>query len=148
MIRHDRRVSIPLKEFEKLWLPKSVLRLNAFGAPSPYLNQLRNRRSLTLFTSPSIINTENIFEPPELMSGKGIPVTGMRPTTIPTFTSKWNSNSVATPMQTYIPERSGAIWAFWTICMSNKKYKPRTTTTPTNPCSSAKAEKMKGAAAR
>jgi hypothetical protein len=69
----------------------------ARGAPGPFHTnqfkirqfknrQLTNRRSRTLFTSPSIMNTENMFEPPELMSGRGIPVTGIRPTTIPTFT--------------------------------------------------------------
>lgn len=50
--------------------------------------QFTNRRSRTLFTSPSIRNTEKIFEPPELINGRGIPVTGIRPTTIPTFTNK------------------------------------------------------------
>jgi hypothetical protein len=49
--------------------------------------QFTNRRSRTLFTSPSIKNIATIFDPPELISGSGMPVTGIRPTTIPTFTS-------------------------------------------------------------
>jgi hypothetical protein len=48
--------------------------------------QFTNRRSRTLFTSPSIKNIATIFDPPELISGSGMPVTGIRPTTIPTFT--------------------------------------------------------------
>jgi hypothetical protein len=49
--------------------------------------QLTNRRSRTLFTSPSIKNIATIFDPPELISGSGMPVTGILPTTIPTFTN-------------------------------------------------------------
>jgi len=49
--------------------------------------QFKNRRSLTLFTRPSIRKTDQVLEPPKLISGSGMPVTGMRPTTIPTFTS-------------------------------------------------------------
>jgi hypothetical protein len=55
--------------------------------PSPDHFQFTNRRSRTLFTSPSIKNIATIFEPPELISGRGMPVTGIRPTTIPTFTN-------------------------------------------------------------
>src|SRR5581483_10249530 len=105
--------------------------------------QFTNRRSRTLFTSPSIKNTATIFDPPELISGSGIPVTGILPTTIPTFTNTWNNNSAATPIQMNIPARSEAVCAFWTICISSKKYNPNTTITPTNPCSSANAENMK-----
>ena len=36
VIRQLRRVSIPVSEFQKPWVPKSVLRLSAFGAPSPF----------------------------------------------------------------------------------------------------------------
>ena len=35
--------------------------------------------------------------PPWLMNGSGIPVTGMIPTTMPTFTNTWNSSIEATP---------------------------------------------------
>jgi hypothetical protein len=54
----------------------------------PYLDplQLTNRRSRTLLTSPSIKKNATMFDPPELISGRGIPVTGILPTTIPTFT--------------------------------------------------------------
>lgn len=48
--------------------------------------QFTKRRNRTLFTSPSIRNIDNMLDPPALISGKGMPVTGMRPTTIPTFT--------------------------------------------------------------
>ena len=50
--------------------------------------QFTNRRSRTLFTSPNIKNVDNVFEPPALISGSGMPTTGILPTTIPTFTNK------------------------------------------------------------
>ena len=49
--------------------------------------QFTKRRRRTLLTSPNIINVESVLEPPALISGRGIPVTGIRPITIPTFTS-------------------------------------------------------------
>ena len=50
-------------------------------------NQVADRLSLTLLTRPSNKKTDRIFDPPELISGRGIPATGIRPTTIPTLTS-------------------------------------------------------------
>ena len=50
--------------------------------------QFTKRRNRTLFTSPSIKNTDRRLEPPLLISGKGMPVTGIRPTTIPMFTNR------------------------------------------------------------
>ena len=50
--------------------------------------QLTNRRSRTMFTSPSIRNVDKVLDPPELISGNGMPVTGILPTTIPTFTNR------------------------------------------------------------
>src|SRR5262249_27797506 len=50
--------------------------------------QLTKRRSRTLFTRPSIKNVDSVFEPPALIRGRGMPVTGILPTTIPTFTNK------------------------------------------------------------
>lgn len=57
------------------------------------------RLSLTLFTRPNIKKTESTLDPPELMRGRGMPVTGIRPTTIPTFTSTWNKINAPMPMQ-------------------------------------------------
>lgn len=63
-------------------------------APNPKSNldqparQFTNRRSLTLWTRPSIRKVDSVLEPPALISGSGIPVIGMRPTTIPIFTSR------------------------------------------------------------
>ena len=47
------------------------------------LIQFTNLRSRTLFTNPSIRKIDQVFEPPALISGSGIPVTGILPTTIP-----------------------------------------------------------------
>ena len=66
--------------------PRSLLSIHsrkcAIQIPQPI-----NLRSRTLLTSPSIMKTEIIFEPPALIRGSGIPDTGTLPTTIPTFTS-------------------------------------------------------------
>ena len=51
------------------------------------LLQFTNLLNLTLLTRPSIRNTDQVFEPPELINGSGIPVIGIRPITIPTFTN-------------------------------------------------------------
>jgi hypothetical protein len=76
-----------------------ILQSPSWEAAAPRPLQFTNRRSRTLFTSPSIKKIDKMFDPPALMRGSGIPVTGMRPTTIPTFTNRWNNKSVATPMQ-------------------------------------------------
>ena len=57
------------------------------ASPFPASCQFTNRRNRTLFTSPSIKNIESVLDPPELINGSGMPVTGIRPTTIPTFTN-------------------------------------------------------------
>ena len=57
------------------------------ASPFSASRQFTNRRNRTLFTSPSIKNIESVLDPPELINGSGIPVTGIRPTTIPTFTN-------------------------------------------------------------
>ena len=56
------------------------------------------------------------------MNGSGIPVTGIIPATIPTLTRMWNSNKAATPMQIYMPARSGAVCAFCTMRIIITKY--------------------------
>ena len=71
-------------------LPRPVRPLSSNGLnteASTNKSQLTNLLNLTPFTSPSIKKIDHVFEPPELMSGSGIPVTGIRPTTIPTFTN-------------------------------------------------------------
>ena len=76
--------SAPNKNFE---LPNLLQppRLNRAVSGSA---QFTNRRSRTLFTSPNIKNVDNVFEPPALISGSGMPTTGILPITIPTFTNK------------------------------------------------------------
>src|SRR5947209_7307960 len=49
--------------------------------------QFTNLRNLTLFTKPNIRKIDHVFEPPELIKGNGIPVIGILPITIPTFTN-------------------------------------------------------------
>jgi hypothetical protein len=49
--------------------------------------QFTNLRNLTPFTKPSIRKIDQVLDPPELIRGSGIPVIGIFPTTIPTFTS-------------------------------------------------------------
>ena len=65
-----------------------------------------------MFTSPSAKKLVQILEPPELIKGSGIPVTGIKPATIPTLIRMCESSNAATPMQMYIPARYGAVCAF------------------------------------
>ena len=44
--------------------------------------------------------------PPLLMNGRGIPVTGIRPMTMPTFTNSWNSSIDASPAPNRRPKGS------------------------------------------
>ena len=62
-------------------------REDPYPAGYPRHAQFTNLRSRTLLTKPSIRNIDKILEPPALISGSGMPVTGIRPTTIPTLTS-------------------------------------------------------------
>lgn len=57
-------------------------------APNKFFStQFTNRLRRTLFTSPSIKKLDKILDPPALISGRVMPVTGIRPTTMPAFTS-------------------------------------------------------------
>ena len=49
------------------------------------------------------------------MNGRGMPVTGINPATIPTLIRICESSNAATPIQMYIPNRSGAVCAFCTM---------------------------------
>jgi len=75
---------LPTKIFVLLNCSKSPRRYRAVSGSA----QFTKRRSRTLFTSPNIKNVDNVFEPPALISGSGMPTTGILPTTIPTFTNK------------------------------------------------------------
>jgi hypothetical protein len=72
--------------------PKSfVSQFDPIVEPAPLSGgaaiQFTNLRNLTPFTKPSIKKIDQVLEPPELISGSGIPVIGIFPTTIPTFTN-------------------------------------------------------------
>jgi len=47
-------------------------------------------------TIPIIIENANSEEPPLLIKGKGIPITGLNPIVIPIFTKKWTKKIPAT----------------------------------------------------
>ena len=70
-------------------------------------------------------------------------MTGIKPTTMPTLTRIWKLSTATTPITTNVPARSGAVWAFWVKRINTMKYNSSTPKAPTNPCSSAKAAKMK-----
>jgi hypothetical protein len=84
-IRFYKLVSSDPKSFVLL-SPTSTYRRTGFQLGS-HVSQFTNLRNLTLFTKPSIRNTDHVLDPPELISGRGIPVIGIRPTTIPTLTN-------------------------------------------------------------
>jgi len=47
-------------------------------------------------------------EPPALMNGSGMPVTGMRPTTTPMLMNAWRQIQDVTPTASIAPNVSGA----------------------------------------
>src|SRR5262249_21306471 len=64
---------------------------------------------------------------------------------MPTLTRMWKLSTATTPITTNVPARSGAVCAFCVKRISTIKYNSITVRAPTNPCSSAKAAKMKSA---
>jgi hypothetical protein len=56
-----------------------------------------------------------VAEPPALIKSKGIPVTGMIPMAIPTFSNAENANIARTPAQRYVPKASFETWAILQI---------------------------------
>src|ERR1039457_4964394 len=58
--------------------------------------QLTNRRMRTFIATPSARNVNNTEDPPYLINGKGIPVTGINPMTIPMLTAIWKVNTATT----------------------------------------------------
>ena len=63
-------------------------------------------RMLTLWITPSPIAMLTSDAPPWLMNGSGMPVTGISPMTIPTFTNTWNSSIDASPAPNSVPNGS------------------------------------------
>ena len=57
-------------------------------------------RQLTLITNPMQAIAVRRDEPPYDRNRRGIPVIGMSPMTMPTFTMKWNMNIPKMPEQT------------------------------------------------
>ena len=47
-------------------------------------------------------------DPPALMNGSGMPVTGTRPTTTPMFTNAWTQIQAVMPIASSAPNVSGA----------------------------------------
>ena len=52
-----------------------------------------------------------VEEPPDESSSSGMPVTGMMPMAMPTFSKTENTNMPSTPTHSSIPKVSRAIWA-------------------------------------
>ena len=78
-----------------------------------------------------------------LMNGSGIPVIGMMPIVIPTFSKTWNTNIESTPMQIRVPSGSRASWAVRQIRHATTASSASKVPEPMNPSSSPTAVKMK-----
>ena len=57
---------------------------------------------------PMATEVERMAERPALIKGRGTPMTGSRPSAIPTLMKIWNASPPTMAMMTSIPERSGA----------------------------------------
>ena len=77
------------------------------------------------------------------MKGRGIPVTGMIPSVIPTLINTWNNHIEKMPQAKRLPKISSEDFAITNVLYSNKKYRNITKIEPTKPNSSPITEKIK-----
>ncbi len=77
------------------------------------------------------------------MNGSGMPVTGIMPIVMPTFTKAWKRKMVATPTARSTPKRSREMVAMWSIRQTRMKNSTSSVRLPTNPTLSARLENMK-----
>ena len=73
--------------------------------------QLTKRLDLTLIAKPRPRKAKSSADPPWLMNGKGMPVTGNSPIIIPVLMATWKNSTAANPTSKKAPARSAAIWA-------------------------------------
>src|SRR5579884_1450947 len=62
-----------------------------------------------------------------------MPVTGIKPTTMPTLIRTWKASTATTPITTNVPARSGAVCALWIKRISTIKYSRSKDIAPPNP---------------
>ena len=77
------------------------------------------------------------------MNGRGMPVIGMMPIVIPTFSKTWNTNIDSTPTQISVPSGSRASWAVRQIRQAMIDRRASRVPAPMKPSSSPTAVKMK-----
>src|SRR5690606_5046347 len=94
-------------------------------------------------TNPMASMMASMAEPPEEINGSGTPITGKTPVTVPRFTKVWPmTQDIRQPMSTLV-YMSLARAAMRYIARANRMNITRTNSTPINPNSSPKIEKMK-----
>jgi len=81
-------------------------------------------------------------EPPALMNGSVMPVTGMRATTTPTLMNAWMQSQAVMPAARSAPNVSGAARATRMPEYASRTNKPITIAAPINPNSSPMIAKM------
>ena len=94
-------------------------------------------------TSPTARHEATIAEPPWETNGSGMPVIGMMPRFIPTFSKMWKSNIDITPIHNSVPVWSAASCATLQIRHVMMANSTNSNPAPTNPNSSPATVKMK-----
>ena len=82
-------------------------------------------------------------EPPQLKNGRGIPITGVSPSTIPTLMNTWNRKILSTEYPQTLPKRYGCRSARWIRRSINARKRTSTPAEPRKPSSSPTVQKIK-----
>ena len=111
--------------------------------PRDRYHSARSCRMLMLCMMPRPIAMVTSDAPPLLMKGSGMPVTGMIPMTIPTFTNTWNRSMEARPAPNSVPNGSRERQAHARMRHSSAANSRNTMSAPRNPSSWARTANTK-----
>ena len=92
---------------------------------------------------PTQMSCVSMDEEPKLMNGSGMPVMGMMPMHMPTFSRTWKVQSAAHPTRTSLPKGASMRMASRMVAKIIQAKRPRSTTQPTKPNCSAYRAKTK-----
>ena len=102
-----------------------------------------NRRSCTLIAKPIAMKVASTEDKPALIKGSGTPITGSKPTAMPTLMKIWKMSPPTIAMITSIPVRSRARRASVIKRVSKSAYEASSARQPIKPVVSAVTAKIK-----
>ena len=120
-----------------------LARVHAYGRTAVAHHSARVWRMLMLWRMPRPIAMLTSDAPPWVTNGSGIPVIGMIPITMPTFTTSWNRIIDANPAANSVPNGSRERQPAISTRQSSSANSTNSTRPPTKPSSSASTENTK-----